>query len=76
MLSNTVLLSQLSISLALLPLSLPLEAAGDLSSPLILQLSHGGSAYFAGKGASNSEQAASISGAVAATYYVRGIALS
>jgi fructose-bisphosphate aldolase class II len=51
-----------------------LEAARDAKSPVILQLSQGGAAYFAGKGVSNDGQAASIAGAVAAAHYIRALA--
>ncbi|KAJ5924728.1 Fructose-bisphosphate aldolase [Penicillium verhagenii] len=51
-----------------------LEAARDQKSPIVLQLSQGGAAYFAGKGVSNEGQAASIAGAVAAAHYIRSIA--
>ncbi|CAF9928848.1 MAG: Fructose-bisphosphate aldolase 1 [Heterodermia speciosa] len=51
-----------------------LEAARDSKSPLILQVSQGGAAYFAGKGVGNSKQEASIGGAVAAAHYIRSIA--
>ncbi|KAH8674895.1 fructose-bisphosphate aldolase [Ilyonectria robusta] len=51
-----------------------LEAARDAKSPLILQFSQGGAAYFAGKGVSNTDQAASVAGAVAAAHYIRSIA--
>ncbi|KAH6970800.1 fructose-bisphosphate aldolase [Ilyonectria sp. MPI-CAGE-AT-0026] len=51
-----------------------LEAARDAKSPLILQFSQGGAAYFAGKGVSNTNQAASVAGAVAAAHYIRSIA--
>ncbi len=51
-----------------------LEAARDSASPLILQLSQGGAAYFTGKGVSNSDQAASITGAISAAHYIREIA--
>jgi fructose-bisphosphate aldolase class II len=51
-----------------------LEAARDAKSPIILQFSQGGAAYFAGKGVSNTDQAASIAGSVAAAHYVRSIA--
>ncbi|KAG8532934.1 Fructose-bisphosphate aldolase 1 [Bacidia gigantensis] len=53
-----------------------LEAAQKKSSPVILQLSQGGAAYFTGKGVSNAKQASSIAGAVAAAHYIRGIAPS
>lgn len=51
-----------------------LEAARDQKSPIILQCSQGGAAYFAGKGVSNDGQAASIAGSVAAAHYIRSIA--
>ncbi|KPM44848.1 Fructose-bisphosphate aldolase [Neonectria ditissima] len=51
-----------------------LEAARDAKSPIILQFSQGGAAYFAGKGVSNTDQAASIAGSVAAAHYIRSIA--
>lgn len=37
-------------------------------------MSQGGSAYFAGKGVSNTDQFASISGAISAAHYIRSIA--
>ncbi|QLQ80170.1 hypothetical protein HG537_0D01710 [Torulaspora globosa] len=51
-----------------------LEAARDNKSPIILQTSNGGAAYFAGKGVSNEGQNASIKGAVAAAHYIRAVA--
>lgn len=51
-----------------------LEAARDSKSPIILQISQGGAAYFAGKGISNENQNASIKGAIAASHYIRSIA--
>ncbi|KAF2663143.1 hypothetical protein BT63DRAFT_430577 [Microthyrium microscopicum] len=51
-----------------------LEAARDKKSPIILQTSQGGAAYFAGKGVSNDGQNASIQGATAAAHYIRAIA--
>jgi fructose-bisphosphate aldolase class II len=51
-----------------------LEAARDNKAPIILQVSNGGAAYFAGKGVSNSNQEASITGAVAAANFIRSIA--
>ncbi|EXJ87766.1 fructose-bisphosphate aldolase 1 [Capronia coronata CBS 617.96] len=51
-----------------------LEAARDNSSPIILQTSQGGAAYFAGKGVKNDQQQASIGGAVAAAHYIRSVA--
>ncbi|KAG0642679.1 hypothetical protein HOY80DRAFT_1014393 [Tuber brumale] len=43
-------------------------------SPIIIQTSEGGGTYFAGKGVPNSDQTASISGAIAAVHYTRAIA--
>ncbi|RAL01707.1 fructose-bisphosphate aldolase FBA1 [Aspergillus ibericus CBS 121593] len=51
-----------------------LEAARDQNCPIILQVSQGGAAYFAGKGVSNDGQKASIAGGIAAAHYIRSIA--
>ncbi|GMM37263.1 fructose-bisphosphate aldolase [Saccharomycopsis crataegensis] len=51
-----------------------LEAARDAKSPIILQTSQGGAAYFAGKGVDNKDQNASIQGSIAAASYIRAIA--
>lgn len=51
-----------------------LEAARDAKSPIILQMSQGGAAYFAGKGVGNKSQEASITGSVAAAHYIRAVA--
>jgi fructose-bisphosphate aldolase class II len=51
-----------------------LEAARDSKAPIILQVSQGGSAYFAGKGVNNGDQAASIAGAVSAAHFIRSLA--
>jgi fructose-bisphosphate aldolase class II len=51
-----------------------LEAARDAKSPIILQVSQGGAAYFAGKGVGNKNQEASIAGAIAAAHYIRAVA--
>ncbi|KAJ3111725.1 Fructose-bisphosphate aldolase 1 [Physocladia obscura] len=48
-----------------------LEAARDVKSPVIIQFSHGGAAFFAGKGISNKGDAASIAGAIAGAHHVR-----
>lgn len=53
-----------------------LEAARDIKSPIIIQCSQGGSAFFAGKGLSNGNQEASIAGAIAAAQHVRTVAAS
>jgi fructose-bisphosphate aldolase class II len=53
-----------------------LEAARDAKSPIILQTSQGGSAYFAGKGVKDSaeKREASVAGAIAGAHYIRSIA--
>jgi len=51
-----------------------LEAARDKKSPLILQISNGGGAYFAGKGVNNEGQKAAVQGAIAGAHYIRAIA--
>ncbi|KAH0562241.1 Fructose-bisphosphate aldolase 1 [Trichoglossum hirsutum] len=51
-----------------------LEAARDKKSPLILQISNGGAAYFAGKGVNNEGQNAAIQGAIAGAHYIRAVA--
>ncbi|CAJ2513140.1 Uu.00g012590.m01.CDS01 [Anthostomella pinea] len=51
-----------------------LEAARDAKSPIILQMSQGGAAYFAGKGVPNGDQSASIAGAIAGAHYIRAVA--
>lgn len=43
----------------------------DIKSPIIIQVSQGGSAYYAGKGLANGKQEASIAGAIAAAHHVR-----
>ncbi|KIY71519.1 fructose 1,6-bisphosphate aldolase [Cylindrobasidium torrendii FP15055 ss-10] len=53
-----------------------LEAARDIKAPIILQVSQGGSAYFAGKGLANDKQQASIAGATAAALHARAVAKS
>lgn len=51
-----------------------LEAARDAKSPIILQVSQGGAAYFCGKGVDNKNQEASIAGSIAAAHYIRAVA--
>ncbi|KAI0816048.1 fructose-bisphosphate aldolase [Trametes gibbosa] len=51
-----------------------LEAARDIKSPIIIQVSNGGAAFFAGKGLPNDKQQASIAGAIAAAHHVRTVA--
>jgi len=51
-----------------------MEAAAKLNSPIIIQVSNGGAAFFAGKSISNAEQKASVLGATAAAFHVRQMA--
>lgn len=51
-----------------------LEAARNIKSPIIIQTSNGGAAFFAGKGIDNKNQHASVQGAIAAAYHVRHMA--
>nr|XP_018264138.1 fructose-bisphosphate aldolase 1 [Kwoniella dejecticola CBS 10117]OBR86296.1 fructose-bisphosphate aldolase 1 [Kwoniella dejecticola CBS 10117] len=53
-----------------------LEAAKAVNSPIILQISQGGAAFFAGKSVPNGNQEASIAGAVAAAHFIRAVAPS
>lgn len=48
--------------------------SSDIKAPIIIQVSQGGSAYFAGKGLANDQQQASILGAIAAAHHVRTVA--
>ena len=51
-----------------------LETAGKLKRPVIIQFSNGGAAYFAGKGLSNANQEAAISGAVSGARHIHQLA--
>ncbi|HHP7242602.1 MAG TPA: class II fructose-bisphosphate aldolase, partial [Cyclobacteriaceae bacterium] len=51
-----------------------LETAREVNSPVIIQFSNGGSAFYAGKGLSNDGQQAAIAGAVAGAHHVHFIA--
>jgi len=51
-----------------------MEAAKELNSPIILQISNGGGAFFAGKGISNTNQQAAVAGAVAGALHIRAMA--
>lgn len=51
-----------------------LRVSSDIKSPIIIQVSQGGAAYFAGKGLANDKQQASIAGAIAAAQHVRLVA--
>ncbi len=51
-----------------------LEAAKAVNSPIIIQLSHGGASFYAGKSLDNSAQHASIRGAIAGALHVHSLA--
>lgn len=51
-----------------------LETAREVNSPVIIQFSHGGSAFFAGKGLSNANQQASILGGISGATHVHTMA--
>jgi len=51
-----------------------IETARDLNSPVIIQFSNGGAAFFAGKGLSNDGQNAAIHGAISGAYHVHQMA--
>ena len=51
-----------------------LESARTMKSPLIIQFSQGGAAFYAGKGIDNKTQQASVTGAVAGALHVRQMA--
>jgi fructose-bisphosphate aldolase class II len=51
-----------------------LETAAAVNSPVIIQFSHGGSAFFAGKGLTNNGQLASISGGISGAQHVHAMA--
>ena len=50
-----------------------LEAAKEVKSPVIIQFSNGGGAFFIGKSVSNNNQQASIVGAVAGAKYIHEV---
>ncbi len=51
-----------------------LETAREVNSPVIIQFSNGGAAFFAGKGLSNENQQASILGAISGAMHVHSMA--
>lgn len=51
-----------------------LETAREVGSPVIIQFSNGGAAYYAGKGLSNDNQQAAIYGAVAGAQHIHLLA--
>ena len=53
-----------------------LETARDVNSPVMVQFSNGGAAFYAGKGLSNDGQKAAIAGAVSGAHHVHMLAES
>jgi fructose-bisphosphate aldolase class II len=53
-----------------------LEAAREVNSPVIIQVSNGGASFFAGKGLSNDGQKSAITGAISAALHVHNVAES
>ncbi|MBG0781364.1 MAG: class II fructose-bisphosphate aldolase [Bacteroidales bacterium] len=51
-----------------------LEAAREVHSPVIIQFSNGGAAFYAGKGLSNESEKAAIAGAVSGAYHIHQLA--
>ena len=51
-----------------------LETARDLNSPVIIQFSNGGAAFFGGKGLGNDGQIGAIAGGIAGAHYVHNMA--
>ena len=51
-----------------------LETAAKVNAPVILQFSHGGAIFYAGKGLSNANQQAAIAGAVSGAHHVHQLA--
>jgi fructose-bisphosphate aldolase class II len=51
-----------------------LETAREVNSPVIVQFSNGGAAFFAGKGLANDKQQASIVGGIAGAHFVHAMA--
>ena len=51
-----------------------MAAAKEAKAPVIVQLSHTGSQFYAGKTLDNSQQAASIAGSIAGAHHVRTLA--
>lgn len=51
-----------------------LETARDVNSPVIIQFSNGGAAFFAGKGLANDAQQAAIAGGIAGAHFVHAMA--
>jgi len=52
-----------------------LETAREVNSPVMIQLSNGGAAFFAGKGLNNDGQQAAIAGGIAGAHHVHNMAV-
>ena len=50
-----------------------LETASNLNSPVIIQFSHGGDHFIAGKGVDNANHNASISGAISGAHHIHNV---
>ena len=50
-----------------------LETASNVNSPVIIQFSHGGAHFIAGKGIDNSNHNASISGAISGAHHIHNV---
>ena len=51
-----------------------MQTAKEVNSPIIIQLSHGGASFYAGKGLSNENHQASILGAISAARHIHTLA--
>ncbi len=51
-----------------------LEVARDVNSPVIIQFSNGGAAFYAGKGLSNENEKAAIAGAISGAHHIHQMA--
>jgi len=51
-----------------------IETAREVNSPVIIQFSNGGAAFFAGKGLGNDEQKGSIAGGISGAHHVHAMA--
>jgi fructose-bisphosphate aldolase class II len=53
-----------------------LEAAKKVNSPVVIQFSNGGAAYYAGKGLSNENEKAAVAGAISGALHVHAMAVA
>jgi fructose-bisphosphate aldolase class II len=51
-----------------------LETAGLINAPMVIQFSHSGASFFAGKGLANENHQASVAGAISAAHHVHQLA--